>query len=370
MSTITGPASTDPRALSRHRLPISEAGRHRIRRWLAVALAGLLVVELWQARSWLASAGDAIADSSWRALIVAAAAATASMVCFGAVRQQTLRSAGVPVKLRRAVAMSYAAGAIHTTLPGGAVFSTAYAFRRLRDWGASTAVATWCMAVTGVVATATLAVVGMSGILLGGGVAVPATQLTAEILAMLVVLTVIAQLTRHPERLQPAAQAGLRVVNRLRHRPQTTGYRQLASLIGDLRTIEPSERQWAVALLLSLGNWLFDAACLAACCSALGLHISVPGVLLTYTAGMAAASVSPVPAGLGMVEGALLFGLTAAGAPAAPAIAAILVYRLLSTGGVTVVGWLILGVQRRSRTRASQSTAEGQLTVTDLAKAT
>ena len=129
----------------------------------------MLTTELVLAGPTIASAAAELARSSAGWLAVAVVAALASMVAFAAVRRQTLRAAGVTVPLRTAVAVSYAAGAVHTTLPGGTVLSTAYAFRRLRSWGASTVVATWCLTVTGLLATATLAVIGLTGLLLGGG---------------------------------------------------------------------------------------------------------------------------------------------------------------------------------------------------------
>jgi uncharacterized protein (TIRG00374 family) len=311
-----------------------------------VAIA-LIVVELVLGRAWLVSAADAVRAASWRGIVVAAALSVASMWCFGAVRQRTLRAAGVEVPVTAAVAMSYAAGAIHTTLPGGAVFATAYTFRQLRRWGSPMSVATWSLAITGVLAAATLAVVGLGGIVLGGGLAVSADRLAIEIAVLIIILVAMAQLTRRPHRLLPAALAGLRLVNRVRRRPAASGSGTLTAVILDLQTIRPTGRQWTVALALSLGNWLFDAACLALCCSAVGLHLSLPAILLTYTAGMAAVSVSPLPAGIGIVEGALAIGLTAAGGAAPAALAAVLIYRLISTGGVAAIGWAVLGRERR-----------------------
>jgi putative heme transporter len=349
MTTIAPPATPRPRRLPDRIAPVGQNQRHLTRRLLLLATALFLAAEVFLQRGWLTSAVDAVASSSWRWLVAAAAAAVASMWCFGAVRQRTLLAAGVEVPVRRAVSMSYAAGAIHSTLPGGGVFSTAYAFRQVRRWGASAAVATWCMAITGLLAAATLALVGLGGLLLGAGLAVPAIRLVVEIAIMIVLFGVIVHLTRRPEQLLPVAEAGLRAMNRLRRRPATAGSERLRTLVADLRTIQPSGRQWAGALGLSLANWLFDIGCLAACCAALGVHVSLSALLLTYTAGMAAASVSPLPAGLGIVEGALILGLTTAGAAAPAALAAVLVYRLLSTGGIVLVGWSILGLRRRDR---------------------
>ena len=289
--------------------------------------------------------------------MVALVAALASTVAFAAVRKQTMQAAGVTVPLRTAVAVSYAAGALHTTLPGGTVLSTAYAFRRLRSWGASTVVASWSLTVTGLLATGTLSVLGLTGLLLGGGATGSVIQSVAGVTVVLVGTVGIVRLTRKPDRLRPAAGRVLRWINRLRRRPAETGYAVLATLIDDLQAIRPSRRAWLAALSLSMLNWAFDAACLAACLAALGVHVGFAALLLSYTAGMAASNLTAVPGGLGVVEAALTLGITTAGVPVTAALGAVLVYRILSLGGVVVIGWTVLAVQRLRPGTAHEHTA-------------
>ena len=103
-------------------------------------------------------------------LAVAAAATVASMVAFAGVRQRMLRAAGVRVGLARLVAVSYAAGALNTTMP--AEGNRVHGLHLPADPGTGVDAdswATWCIAVTGLVATATLSVVGATGLILGGG---------------------------------------------------------------------------------------------------------------------------------------------------------------------------------------------------------
>jgi len=130
------------------------------------------------------------------------------------------------------------------------------------------------------------------------------------------------------------------------NRPMVRDFLPNRNLIEDLQTIRPSRRAWLGAWVLSLLNWTLDVACLAASCAALGVHVSVPALLLTYTAGMAASSLTALPGGVGVVEAALILGLTTAGAPLAAALGAVLVYRVLSLGGVVVIGWGVLAVHR------------------------
>lgn len=75
---------------------------------------------------------------------------------------------------------------------------------------------------------------------------------------------------------------------------------------------------------------------------AVGLGIGLSAAALVYLVGTAAASAVPVPGGVGPAEMALTAGLTAAGAPPAPALAAVLVFRLASFWLPTVAGAVAL----------------------------
>jgi len=234
-------------------------------------VVALLTVELVLVTPSVLSAAASLTPSSLAWLAVAALATVASMVAFARVRQRMLRAGGVRVPLVRSVAVSYAAGALNTTMPGGGVVSAAYTFRRIRDWGAPTAVATWCIAVTGLLATATLCMVGATGIILGGGSIGSLLQSAVEVTAVLLLMAGIAYLTSNADRLAGSAGGALRWGNRLRGRPAETGYARLSRLVDDLKVIRPSRRSWVDAWTLSLLNWVLDAACLAAVVGVVGV---------------------------------------------------------------------------------------------------
>jgi uncharacterized protein (TIRG00374 family) len=56
---------------------------------------------------------------------------------------------------------------------------------------------------------------------------------------------------------------------------------------------------------------------------------------------MAAASVPIVPGGLGVVDAALILGLVAGGLTSSSAVAAVVLYRLISFGFIIGAGWLV-----------------------------
>jgi undecaprenyl-diphosphatase len=90
----------------------------------------------------------------------------------------------------------------------------------------------------------------------------------------------------------------------------------------------------------STGVTLTYALTLACCLAAFGAQVPLVSTIAVYLAGAAVASVSPTPGGLGVMEAALVAGLTAVGAATGPAVAGVLVFRLLTFWLPILPGWL------------------------------
>lgn len=321
------------------------------RRILVVAAIAVLGIEAYVAGPTLTGAVTSLAGARPGWVVAAAAAAGASMSMFSRSRRRLLRAAGVEVPARSSLAAVYVANAMHVTLPGGAAFSTAYTFRRLRGWGATRTTATWTLAAGGVVASATLAALGLSGSLLAGSTA-GAWSLSASAAAVLLVAVAVRRLQRRPDAVLTVGRWVLGRVNAVRRRPRTAGVAALEELLAQLKAVRPRGVDWTVAAAFALGNWGFDVGCLAACGLALGVSgMSLALLLLAYTAGMAAAGFSLLPGGIGVVDAAMVLTLVAGGIPAAAALPVVLLYRLISLGGVVATGWLVAAVQSRRRQR-------------------
>lgn len=80
----------------------------------------------------------------------------------------------------------------------------------------------------------------------------------------------------------------------------------------------------------SAGVTMFNGLALAASLAAFDSHVPLVSVLAVYTGGAAIASAAPTPGNLGAVEAALAAGLTGIGIASAPAVAAVLAFRLLT----------------------------------------
>ncbi|OJF14029.1 lysylphosphatidylglycerol synthase transmembrane domain-containing protein [Couchioplanes caeruleus] len=318
---------------------------------VAAVVVLILLTELIIGWRPLMEAIDQLRTPQWNWVAGALVAEVASMGSYARMQRALLRGAGTKVQVRKHVALAYAAHSLSATLPGGPVFSTTFNFQHMRRFGASPAVASWCIALSGVLSTGALVVIGAVFGILTRSTGSWQTLLTYMGGALLVALTV-RLLAQHPEWLIRPARLLLSGANRIRRRPPAAGHARLAGFVDQLRSVRVRPLDFAYAVLLAVANWLLDALCLWMCCIAVGADDIGPAPLvIAYCAGMAAASVPIVPGGLGVVDGALILGLVAGGLATGSAVAAVVLYRLISFGFIIGMGWLVWAVMRaRART--------------------
>jgi putative heme transporter len=308
---------------------------------VGTAVVAALVVGVVLILPTIRAAGAALvaADALW--VFVAIACEVGSILAFALLHHRLLRAAAVRVRFRAVVLVTLAANALHLTVPGGAALSTAYTFRKRRSWGASAPVTTWSMVAGGVAASLALAGIAVGSALVVNGRATTLGPQLLQLAGVVALGAVIVVVSRRPGLITAAATAGLRLLNRVRRRPRDTGVDHLVGQIEGLALIELRGRGRVVVGLSALLNWLLDIACLAACCAAVGANgMTLSLVLVAYAAATAASSAAFLPGGLGLVDGALLAALVAGGVPSQPALAAVLLYRLISFVGVAAVGWV------------------------------
>jgi uncharacterized protein (TIRG00374 family) len=75
--------------------------------------------------------------------------------------------------------------------------------------------------------------------------------------------------------------------------------------------------------------WVGDIACLWGGLRAFGVDASAPKIVLAYAIGYVA-TLLPLPTGVGGVDAAMTFALTAVGVSLAPALLGVVAYRLFS----------------------------------------
>jgi uncharacterized membrane protein YbhN (UPF0104 family) len=307
----------------------------------------ILAVELAVGAPSLTAAVGQLRAPHWGWLAAAVASEIMSMSGYARMQRRLLRSAGTRVTIGRHVVLAYAAHSLSVSLPGGPLFSTRYNFRQMRRYGASAAVASWCIALSGILSSLALILIGAVGAIMVGGARSWSSLLTHVGVASALAVAVRA-VARHPQWLIKPAGAAAAVVNRVRRRPVAQGREWVTALVAQLTAVRIRPADFALAGFFAIMNWLLDALCLWMCCRAVGAgHITTTGLVVAYCAGMAAASIPLVPGNLGVADGALVVGLVAGGLATSSAIAAVVLYRLISFGFIIAAGWLVWLLVRR-----------------------
>ena len=327
---------------------LSGAGRaersRAVRRWLPrFAVAAVLVlfaVELAVGWPSLAAALARLRAPQPGWLVAGLALEIAAMGAYARMQQRLLRSAGVRAPLHRHMALAYAAHSLSVTLPGGAAFSTRLNYQQMRRFGASPAVASWAIALGGILSAAAFAVLGAASAVAANGTPQWRT-LAGFVFAGLLLMLGVRWITARPGRIEPAARAALAGVNRLRRRPREQGLDQVRGFAEQLRAARLTPGHGAAAAAFAVLNWLLDAAALWMCLRAVSDAPPVASqVLLAFCAAMATGSITILPGGLGIIDSALIVALVAGGTASAIAIAAVVLYRILTLGFIIGTGWL------------------------------
>ncbi len=155
-------------------------------------------------------------------------------------------------------------------------------------------------------------------------------------------------------RLRPAVSFFLRLCQRLVRRPAGDARAIAAGTLERLGSFNLGLPAIASAFTWALVNWAADVLCLAAVIAAIGVAVPWDRLLLIWSAGAAAASFSPTPYGLGVVDIALITALTGAGLKAPGAVGAVLLSRIVSFKILVTLLWI---GYRYLKEHTSQATA-------------
>ncbi|ARE32782.1 hypothetical protein AS590_07670 [Prescottella equi] len=341
-----------PRRLRRPRSPVAETSRARGRFWwlkwvLGIALIALLIVEgayLWPR---LSEAWRVLTEIHWGWVAACVAAQLISLSGYASVQQRLLNAAGVVAGHLKNLSVIYASTAMALTLPAGQVFSTAFTYKQTRKWGATPVVASWQLAMCGVIAAATLALLGATGAAAFGTKVSPVT-LTISLVGMAALFLALRYIAQNPGSIERIGHRVLALYNRSRKNPTGRGMHRWSEILKQLDSVELSRTDSVIAFGWSAIHRVADVACLGFACWAVGAEPSFAGLLIAFTAAKAVGSIPLLPGGLGYVDTALITALTIAGASGAQAIAAWFVYRMVSFVGVAVAGWIVFLITFRA----------------------
>ncbi|BAH53464.1 lysylphosphatidylglycerol synthase transmembrane domain-containing protein [Rhodococcus opacus] len=325
--------------------PTAEHPRQRSRYWwikwlLGAGLLALLTVEgiyLWPT---LSDSWKALTEIHWGWVAACVAAQAVSLSGYGAVQQRLLQAGGVVVSQLKSVSVIYASTAMAVSLPAGQVFSTAFTYKQTRKWGATPIVASWQLAISGVIAAGSLALLGAAGAFAVGTKVSPVT-LALSLVAAFGLFYALRYISRNPDSIESIGLWVLARYNKFRKNPPESGAERWREILSQLDSVELRRKDSIITFGWSAVHRLADVACLGFACWAVGAEPSFAGLLIAFAAAKAVGSIPLAPGGLGFVDGTLIATLTAAGATASQALAAVFVYRVVSYILVALVGWVV-----------------------------
>jgi putative heme transporter len=314
--------------------------------WLVLGLAGLLLAARAVAgsRAELFAGVKSLRQASWIWLGAAVVAEGGAFTALAFAQRRMLRAGGVNVSVGAGALarLAVASQAMGSVLPAGYLVSDVVVLRVLSRRGVSQLLALWMLAVAGLLYIVTLLLIGLAGAQLAPpGKNLPDLR-TGAAIALGVVITVFvavmaaARFRKHPWTIHELAA-------------RMPGGRLKRLIGGDvLANVSLGRRGWGASFGWMLLWWAGDMTCLAVAFLAVGGALPWRALLIAYAAGQLATLLPITPGGLGVTEGSMAVTLAAYGGGMAAAVAAVLLYRLITYWAVLPAGGLCyLSLRRR-----------------------
>jgi putative heme transporter len=264
---------------------------------------------------------------------VAVAAESLSFLCYAFVQHGLLVEGGARLPRRDIVNLAVAATGLTNLLPGGTAPSSGWLVAQYRKRGIPMPLALWAVLAGGFAATVSVLLLTLVGAAVAG--LLPAAGIVLSSLLLVAGSVAFIAAVRHLDSVDHWFRA--------HHRGRSDRLvKRLSKKIGDASKFRTRPVLGARVLVLSIGNWGLDVACLIAAFPLLNLPIPWRTVLFAYAFAQIAGSLAPVPGGIGFVEGAMVGAFALAGTPVADALLATILYRLITTIGVAAVGSVML----------------------------
>ncbi len=312
---------------------------------VVIAVVGLLTVAAAAENSDVAGSLKVLAHLRWTWVAAGLALEVISVAAFAAMFREFLKAGRVRPRWSETLVTVYAANAMSVSVPlVGPSLAAAYLFRRFARSGAGTVLAGWTLLAGGVISTTAWGVVLVAAGLASGSTVALAITVPALALAVAVAAT-IAAAVRYPRvrrLLENFLAWGLTRAARLLRWPATDQKLALRAWAQRFGARRLPTSNWALAFGYSLLNWFTDATVLTVGIIAVGAHVPWHDLLLVYAAGIGAQGLSLTPGGLAITEGAISLALVASGVHVRQAVAAAVLYRLISFWFNAAVGWLFL----------------------------
>jgi putative heme transporter len=315
-----------------------------------IAAIAVVVIVAYRERHLFTGFGSIMGRLSWSWALLAFAAELASIPPLAEAQRIVLRAAGTTPDRWRMNLVTLGSNAVSMSVPAGVAVAEGYTYSRYRRLGAGAAVAAWAELASGALAFAALAAMALAGAALGGGAA---RNVLLPLLAVVVAGSfAAAALFRHPHILIDGMDWIERHVGGHLGPLVAKATVRSRELSHQLTFAHPTVLTWAAAFWLSMANWLLDAACLALCFVAVGGAVPWGAVLLAFAGSKVVSSIGITPGGVGIVEGGLVATFVALGTSGPTAVAAVLLYRVITFVGLVVIGWAAVALLSAQTSRS------------------
>lgn len=311
-----------------------------LRRAFEAAVIGGGVYALYEARNQVGQAAGLLTHVDWTWLLGACVVELGSMVAFARLQRWLLRAGGVELGLGPMVEITLAGNALAISLPGGVAWSATFAFEQLRRRRADRTLAIWVLLVAGALQFFALFVLIVIGVW-GAGSSGPARDLRLPAIGLAGIPLAVAAAFLAVRHSRWCRRAGAALAGAMERRlpAGATLARWARSTVVRLKAVQPRGRDWAASFGLALLSWVYDCACLVFAMKALGIAIPWRGLLVAYCLGQIGNSLPITPGGIGIVEGSMSVALIAYGLHTTDAVAAVLLYRIISFWALVPIGW-------------------------------
>jgi uncharacterized protein (TIRG00374 family) len=303
-----------------------------------------------------------LTDLSDAAVVALAVATTINVATYGPPWMAALPG----LNYRQSMVLTQTSTALSIALPGGDAVGIAASYAMLRQWGFRRQSVATAVVVSGVMnqivnVTLPLSALGLL-LLTGGSSPVLVTAGLIGVAAIAGLITALILVLRSQRQAQAVGDRAERLVNRvlrLLRRPQRTGWgRSFAEFRSE--TIDLIAARWAAITATAFTGHLAVFGVLLVSLRATGVgadQVSWVEALAAWGLIRLLTAVPITPGGVGIVELGLSTALVGFGAGNAEAVAAVLLYRLLTTVPTLVLG-AVLGLTWR-RHRAPHPQPEG-----------
>ena len=317
---------------------------------ISLVLLGFIIWFVFQQFADFSSVLAVLRTLTWTETLVVAVAAVWNLMTYWIV--VVLATPGLTIP--QAAVLTQTTTAVANTVPAGGAVSVGLTYSMMSSWGFSKSRTTLSVVVTGIwnnFLKLGLPVVALAIVLLqgqaGGGRIIAALAGLAGLLGAIVMFALILRSEDFARKTGLVTQRWASALLRLFHKGPAQGW-DIAVVTWRQRVIGLVRYRWLALTASVIVSHLSLYAVLLVCLRVMGVsaaEASWAQVLLVFAFARLVTAIPLTPGGVGVVELALIAGLTSAGGEAANVVAGVLLYRLLTyvlpivLGAGTYVFW-------------------------------